>query len=254
VTSSIRSALGIRRVRYQWSRLGRRDPLWAVLTAHATRRGGWDTAAFFATGRAEITQCLGELDVLGCAPPRGCALDFGCGVGRLSQALADQFAAVDAVDISEPMIGHARHYNRHPDRCSYHVNDRADLAIFADQRFDFIYSVLVLQHMPLPLATGYITEFVRVLSADGVLVFQVAERDTTLRSRLTAPIPAWLRSIRTGFEMHGIPEATVAATIVRAGASIVSCSREPTPNRRWQNVRFVVQRAGAPARQPSRPV
>ena len=69
---------------------------------------------------------------------RGRALDFGCGVGRLTQALALHFDAVTGVDISGPMLEHARAHNRLGERVTYVHNTRPDLACFADGSFDCI--------------------------------------------------------------------------------------------------------------------
>ncbi len=44
----------------------------------------------------------------------GKALDFGCGVGRLTQALADYFNEVAGVDVSPTMVNKALEYNKKP--------------------------------------------------------------------------------------------------------------------------------------------
>jgi SAM-dependent methyltransferase len=159
-----------------WERFGRTDPLWAVLTDPSKRRQGWDVDEFFETGRAEIDAVLARVAGLGLTVTRRRALDFGCGVGRLTQALARHFDRADGVDVSPSMLELARRYNRYPDRCVYHENGRPNLALFEDGAFSFAYSVLVLQHMEPRYSTGYIGELLRVLSPGGVLVFQVPSR------------------------------------------------------------------------------
>jgi predicted TPR repeat methyltransferase len=52
---------------------------------------------------------------------RDTALDFECGVGRVTQALCARFARCDGVDIAGSMIRLARQYNRFGDRCQYYV-------------------------------------------------------------------------------------------------------------------------------------
>ncbi len=51
--------------------------------------------------------------------PKRRALDFGCGVGRLTQALARHFNIVDGVDIAPSMIELANQFNRSGGRCRY---------------------------------------------------------------------------------------------------------------------------------------
>lgn len=166
-------------LRRHWERLGRRDPYWAVLTDPHKRGGGWDVSEFFRSGVDEIDAALERAGTLGLAVPRRRALDFGCGAGRLTQAMAPHFARCDGVDISESMLALARRHNRHPDRCTYHLNAAPDLALFEDRSFDFVYSTLVLQHMEPRYSTRYMRELVRVLAPGGLLVFQLPSRRST---------------------------------------------------------------------------
>jgi hypothetical protein len=47
------------RVRWgNWDRLGRSDPLWAVLTETSRRGGGWTPEEFFATGERDIALAM----------------------------------------------------------------------------------------------------------------------------------------------------------------------------------------------------
>ncbi|MGZ5380688.1 MAG: class I SAM-dependent methyltransferase, partial [Thermoanaerobaculia bacterium] len=103
-----------------WDTLGRIDPMWAVLTHEDRRNRGWDEATFFATGRAEIAGVMIDLERLSLPKTRERCLDFGCGVGRLTQALAERFARCDGVDIAPSMLETARRLNRHGDRVAYH--------------------------------------------------------------------------------------------------------------------------------------
>src|SRR4051794_37402394 len=115
-----------------WDTLGRNDPLWAVLTDARTRGGGWDPRAFFETGRVEIAGMLQTLGDLGLAPPRGRALDFGCGAGRLTQALAAHFDLAIGVDIAPSMVACADRLRPAEVRCEFRTNESETLAQFAD--------------------------------------------------------------------------------------------------------------------------
>ena len=166
-------------LRRHWERLGRKDPYWAVLTDPEKRGGRWDVAEFFDSGAAEIQRVLDRAHRLEIVPERRRALDFGCGAGRLTQALASHFDRCDGVDISPSMLRLATHHNRHPDRCTYHLNSTPDLARFGDESFDFVYSTLVLQHMEPQYSKNYMRELVRVLAPTGLLVFQLPSQRST---------------------------------------------------------------------------
>lgn len=159
-----------------WEAFGEIDPLWAILTDPSKKNNRWDLREFFATGEVEIDWFMDSLAALCVSPKKETALDFGCGVGRLTQALCRHFQLCDGVDIANSMIRLARTYNRYGDRCRYHVSRAGDLRMFEDNRFDLIYSNLVLQHIPPPYSTRYIRDFVRVLTPTGVAIFQVPTR------------------------------------------------------------------------------
>jgi SAM-dependent methyltransferase len=161
-----------------WEAFGETDPLWAILTDPAKKNNRWNPEEFFASGQVEIDQLMDSVAALPVSLTKGAALDFGCGVGRLTQALCRHFQRCDGVDIAGSMIRLARASNRFGDRCQYHVNDAGDLGMFEDDRFDLIYSNLVLQHIPPSYSTGYIRDFVRVLKRDGVAVFQAPSETT----------------------------------------------------------------------------
>lgn len=161
-------------LRKNWNRFGSTDPMWAVLTVPSKRRGKWTPSEFFETGKAEIAAAMDRLHSLGLAPNKdGRALDFGCGVGRLTQALGDNFQNVVGVDIADSMIEEARKFNRHSERCTYLVNNRPDLSQFESRSFDFVYSHIVLQHMRPEYSTRYVAEFMRILKAGGIAVFDI---------------------------------------------------------------------------------
>jgi len=188
----------LRTLQKNWDSFGETDPLWAILTDPAKKGGKWDLEDFLQTGTHEIAATLERLKSLGISTASRRALDFGCGIGRLTQALSARFDEAWGVDIAPSMIALAKRINAHPDRCRYLLNETNDLACFPSQHFDFVYSRLVLQHMLPVYAKDYILEFLRVLAPGGVLIFQMpdsmlfppAAGETGRRSRSTGPMPA----------------------------------------------------------------
>src|SRR3954447_22271496 len=98
-------------VRRDWERLGEEDPLWAVLSSEGKRGGNWDEAEFFRTGVEFVDQLMPDVAVHLPGQVLGDALDFGCGVGRLSQPLGRHFRTVTGVDVSAAMLDRARAAN-----------------------------------------------------------------------------------------------------------------------------------------------
>src|SRR5215470_3831404 len=204
----------LRQLQKNWEGFARTDPLWAICTDSARHGSKWIPEEFFATGRQEIHAVLSHLESLGLTLDKHApALDFGCGVGRLTAALSEHFDECMGVDISPTMIRLANDFHRNNHRCRFLVNDRDDLRNFADATFGFIYTSIVLQHMNNSLARNYLFELVRLLKPGGVLVFQIPDRDLApfmqkirhvvgLRRRLN-----WLlRRETVHMEMHCLPE------------------------------------------------
>ena len=174
----------LERYKQGWEDIGKLDPLWAVLTEPSGQYGRWDQEAFFRTGAEEIGRVMEEAAKLGYPRQRGVALDFGCGVGRLTRALAGSFEKSCGVDISEAMVTKARELNGQIGNCSFVVNNSADLRVFPNETFDLIYSARVLQHLPSQkVIEQYVSEFARVLKSGGLLVFQIPT-SISLRWRL----------------------------------------------------------------------
>src|SRR6201996_7741823 len=119
-----------------WESLAQKDALAAILTDQSKSGGKWDVIEFMATGDAEIEAVLQHLEAIGLQPDlRGTALDFGCGVGRLTQALARRFRSSVGVDISQEMIAQANTLNQY-EHCRYVVNAAPQLPL-ADESCSF---------------------------------------------------------------------------------------------------------------------
>jgi ubiquinone/menaquinone biosynthesis C-methylase UbiE len=164
------------RHRAAWEDWGRVDPFWAVLGQADTRHGRWDVDRFFATGVDMVATMLTHAQYYGRPARRGTALDFGCGLGRLTRALAPQFERTHGLDIASTMIEEARRLDRERGRsgAEFLLHDRENLSRYASGSIDFLSCLLVLQHLPSrKLIEGYLREFVRVLSPGGIAVVQL---------------------------------------------------------------------------------
>jgi SAM-dependent methyltransferase len=220
----------LERLRETWRTLGADDPLWAILSRPDKRRGRWDADEFFAAGEVEISAIEDLCARIGQPRERRLALDFGCGVGRLTRALAARYAQVVGVDISPSMLAQARRLNAHLVNVRFVENAQPHLDFIAAASVDLVYSVITLHHIPPRLQRAYIAEFLRVLAPGGVAVFQIASGYARgwrglgyrlLPNRLLNPLRRRVHASAAAAELHTLAEAEVAAIVAAAGRRIL---------------------------------
>ncbi len=187
----------IKEVKKNWEEFAKKDPLWSILPLPEKKDNRWKIEELFETGKREICSVMEYINKLNIDIKHGRALDFGCGIGRLTQALCAYFDECIGIDISHQMLKLAQQNNGHKEQCTYILNCASDLKIFKDNSFDFIYSNIVFQHLPPELTLGYIKEFIRILKNNGVIIFQITTGIIGLRNKmrriLNYILPAFVR-------------------------------------------------------------
>ena len=157
-----------------WEDLASLDPFWAILTDPKKKFGKWEKDEFFQIGENEVNEVIELSKKLKHPKEFKTVLDFGCGVGRVSRSLSKYFDECYGIDISDEMINKANELNKNISNCKFQVSTNNDLKEFSNERFDFVYSNIVLQHILSKTdVKSIISEFLRVLKKDGLLVFQL---------------------------------------------------------------------------------
>jgi len=259
--------MNLQELQRNWNRFGKQDPLWAVISYPEKKGGKWELEEFFQMGKDDISDLYAYLDELGVGAPRRQALDFGCGVGRLTQALAEKFDKVIGVDIAPSMINLARHYNRFTNRCSYYLNERDDLSLFKDNSFDLVCSLITLQHIHPRYVKRYLAEFLRVLAPGGVLYFQLPSRylgreetpalsesghkgsgnriRAIVKNVMPEPLKHAYRTLRDWnkepqMEMYGIERHEVEALLKKQGGLVRDVVEKRSTLSRWESFCYCV--------------
>lgn len=236
-----------------WETLSGTDPLWAILSDPDKKGRRWSNDEFFATGVREIQTLMNDLRSPGRALGSRGALDFGCGVGRLTQPLTEYFEEVVGVDLSPAMVRLAEAYNRAPDRCRYVVNAAANLAMFPTGSFDLVLSYLTLQHIPPGLSTSYLREFVRVTRTGGIICVQLPAAPATVAAAARMSVRRARNAVRAllarggigrgaNSGMYGLNRMTVCDVLRDAGGRIenVTPANQFTPG--WTGYRYVANK------------
>jgi len=232
----------------QWEELGEVDPYWAVISDPEKKNDQWDEDEFFSIGQDEINGVFYEVSQLGVLIEPGVALDYGCGVGRLSRALAKSFKLVLGVDFSETMISEAKSANARFENIRFLNNNGVDLADLSDKSVDFIYSNMVLQHSPRHVQLSLIKEFCRVLRPNGILVFQAPSRQRlgtvggALHFVLGNRFLNLVSRVRHGksrvMEMHNLRKAVVEIVLQDEGMELLKAEINEYAGKAFKSYRY----------------
>ena len=240
-----------------WDDLAELDPLWAVLSEPAFTHGGGSVEEFFSTGAGEVSGALDVARELGRPVRFGRALDFGCGVGRLSRALAARFERCTAVDVSRKMLDAARQLNADVPNIEFVLNSRSDLSMFENRSFDLVYSSIVLQHLSSRSEIErFVSELVRVTAASGLAIFQIPST-ISLRYRLQPRRRAYAVLRRSGLssrslyrrglnpiQVRALAEGRVREVVAAAGGTVARVLADDSVPPLTSNRYFVTPAAG----------
>jgi ubiquinone/menaquinone biosynthesis C-methylase UbiE len=160
----------INAMRREWDTRARKDAFHYI----ASWRKDWDVSAFLKSGEEDYERLVAPvLERLGFSPDGKTMLELGCGAGRMTRSFAGRFGRVLAFDVSSEMLQRARSTLLESGNVEWIQGNGADLAGAAGESVDFVFSYLVLQHLPeQDLACNYIREVLRVLKPGGVCLFQ----------------------------------------------------------------------------------
>ncbi len=192
-----------------WNRFAQINPYYAIMTIPGQT---WTEKDFYASGKDQINHIMQSPVMIDRG--KGKALDFGCGIGRLTQALLSYFDEVIGIDISEKMLSLAREYNKSA-KCKYLLNECAPVLAADDNQYDFVISLLVLQHIENNDTEKYIHELIRVLKPNGIFIYQ-----------LPTDSGGGLETVDAKYEMHGMAIDNVMKIIEEGDGILIEVSQE----------------------------
>lgn len=222
-----------------WEDWAQADPYYAVLSDPARWDGSWasDSAEFFSSGRAEVQAFLQQCQDHDLPVTWDKALDFGCGLGRVTHTLAARCEQVLGVDVSPTMVSEATRLHANVENMAFHcIGEVADLS---GETFDLIWSVLVLQHMGSSAAIQKaMASLCSMLNVSGTMLIEIPHSIPSAswrgRLRLRTRLFGLLRAVsmppdflkrRLGLcpsmTMHAVPESDVIAMLKAAYLEVI---------------------------------
>ena len=155
-----------------WQRIGQIDPYFAVLAHPRFREAAKDGETrreFFTSGEEHVERLFATIREtldLEFAPRR--ALDFGCGVGRVTIPLARRVAQVVGVDVSDSMLDEANKNCEEAGVRNVTLLKSDDGLENLPGDYDFLHSFIVFQHIPARRGATILRAMLRRLSNNGV--------------------------------------------------------------------------------------
>jgi len=239
----------LKELKENWEELGEKDAYWAVLSDPAKINNKWNLKVFYRTGEELLDNVVRGLNTDN-RIRFGKVLDFGCGPGRITQALASRSLSVTGVDISSTMIAKAQDYNKYPGKCQYLVNSKNDLAQLGTATFDFVFSYITLQHISPEYSKNYIKEFIRVTKPGGHILFNLPTKAPLFFRVVRGLIGTWginhLRRIyykkSSVIEMHAVPQKEIRDVSEANGTKVISITADNRIGMGWESCFYLLKK------------
>lgn len=235
-----------------WAKLGNEEPHWSVVTADNFKsdRIAETEQEFYESGSgdADLVQAFFARNGQSLAGIETC-LEFGCGVGRATSALAKLFPKVYGVDISAPHLALAASWFgkagiENVETIQLHrAQDVTGLP-----EFDLLYSTIVFQHNPPPVIAHMLDALFARLKPGGYVLFQVP----TYRAGYRFALSEYLDHAALGMEMHVLPQQVVFRLFQRHGITPIEVQEDGlTGSEAFLSQTFFARREGGPAPKPA---
>ena len=193
------------KIEENWEYYGAENPYYAVLSEEKYRDenlSGEVLADFFASGEEYVNRIWKVVEQnfgKDFHPAR--ALDFGCGVGRLTLPLAAKCDEIIGVDIAENMLVEARkNCEKLGVKNAKFIKGDNNLSKI-NEKFDFVHSFIVFQHIEPKLGEKIARRLIESLNPGGVGVLHFTYRNkaskaSQMRVRLYRAFP-FIHKLRT---------------------------------------------------------
>lgn len=205
----------------QWHHLGETEPYWSVITQENYLQSYIQQSRemFYETGEQEAKVLDSALERHSIEPRlSGRCVELGCGVGRVTSALARRYSEVIAIDISAPHLRLAEEELQ-----KQGINNVTYKQLTALEQtlgygpIDLFYSKIVLQHNPPPVMAVLLKNLLAALSPGGIGFFQIP----VFKVGYSFLIEKYLQeNNQTNMEMHFFPQADLLQLVADAGCRV----------------------------------
>jgi len=169
-----------------WEEKAVENPAWYISSYGSYHNR--DMNSFWQSGDAIWTDLKRETGYM--PKPTDVIVDIGCGIGRLTRAIAREVGHVHGFDISRNMLNEARKLGL--PNVTFHETEGNSLRPLPDHSCDLVLAYNVLQHMPsTEVLREYLHEMARVTR--GMMAFTLSPRDWKTYLLPLLRMRSWMR-------------------------------------------------------------
>ncbi len=216
-------------VQRAWEGFGEDESFWSVLTDESYKSGSLaeNKLRFYATGELEVNRLWNMLERNFIDFERvNSALEYGCGVGRVTHCLAKRISKIYGVDISNSHLKVARNELKAMGTTNVDFIHAPTLEILGGlPKVDLFFTTIVLQHNPPPVIAKAVECLLDCLVSGGYGYFQVP----TYRLNYHFAAQSWLDAGAAGvrnMEMHSVPQRVLFELFERAGCRVLEVAED----------------------------
>ena len=216
-----------------WTKLGAAEPHWSVLNDRKYEQVAIseNMDGFYASGFDDKRGLDAFCSRNSIRYRKGVCVELGCGVGRITSALASSFERVVALDVSPNNLAVCeRHLKDHK---IANVELRLVKTIQEFQslpEFDVFFSLITLQHNPPPVQHFILDTILDKGSQGAISFFQTphywSNYSYSSASYLRKGLKLLKRSLADHMEMHPLPMRFVNESLTRAGYKLIEVSQD----------------------------
>jgi SAM-dependent methyltransferase len=178
-------------IRSFWDKKAKENPYWYV-SSYCDYDSQRNMADFWASGLQIWADLERELNYS--PKPTDIVVEIGCGVGRLTRAIAPDVGHVEAFDISEEMLRIAKAGSIQ--NAIFRLAEGFNLASLKDSSADLVLAYCVFQHLPsLAALQDYVLDMVRVAKPGAIVAFTLTARDWRTSLMPLFRVKAYLREL-----------------------------------------------------------
>lgn len=202
-----------------WEKFGKKDPYFGVLTNERFKRENLTNDSreeFFNSGVVQINRIMNIIKIHinnNFKPNR--ALDFGCGTGRMLIPASKNVRQIIGIDVSESMLMECKLNCEKFGVANYELVKSDDNISSLEGKFDFIYSYIVFQHIPVERGIKILENLINRLEAGGIcaLYFNYAKSyckstygmPTETKDKSKLKVKSYIKNLLGYFTRHDEP-------------------------------------------------